>query len=122
MYEIIKEEGDLFALRAYGHITIKDYDYVYKELLPKLEERISKYGKINFLIDLRDVDSIAPEAWLEEFKLSIKYGNNCRRIAILGKKVWMDELLEVMIHLIKTDFKFFDAGEEKQAWEWINRP
>lgn len=119
MYEIIKEEKELFALRAYGNITIKDYDYVYRELVPKLEKLINQCGKLNFLIDVRDVESISAEAWLEEFKLSMKYRNNCRRIAIIGRKSWMDEFLAIMDQLIKTDFKYFDPGDEAKAWDWV---
>ena len=119
MYEIIKIEGNLFALRAHGDITIKDYDYVYQQLIPKLEELIEKYGKINCLIDLREVDSVSSESWLEELKLSFKYRGNCRRIAIIGKKTWMDEFIAIIMHILNADCEFFDSSDESKAWDWV---
>ena len=119
MFEILKEEGKAISVRAYGNVTIKDYAFVYKELIPKFDKLISEYGRVNFLVDMQDLDSMSPEAWLEEFKIGFKYRNDCGRLAFIGRKAWMDELLGIIIHIITCKTRFFEPDETDKAWDWV---
>ncbi len=120
MFKILKEEGKVISVRAYGDITIKDYDFVYKQLIPKFDKLITEYGRVNFLVDMQDLNSMSPEAWVEEFKISFKYRNDCGRLAFIGRKAWMDELLGIIIHIITGKTRFFEPDETDKAWDWVS--
>ncbi|MBT4879569.1 MAG: STAS/SEC14 domain-containing protein [Alphaproteobacteria bacterium] len=114
MFKIISEEPNLLAIQGSGSLSILDY----KDVMPKIEKYIQGNKEANFVIDVRDVSGITTEAIIEDFKFSHKYCGKFGRIAIIGKKSWMDSLIEMSSKLSKAEIKHFLPKDEFMAFDW----
>jgi len=93
----------------------------YEMLLPKLDEAISAYGKINLLVLLEDF-----AGWedMETAKMDFKFGSHqyrqVERCAFVSEKHWQSWMVKIMNPFTRhTEERFFEPGQIEQAWDWV---
>ncbi|OIO60542.1 MAG: hypothetical protein CO175_05980 [Verrucomicrobia bacterium CG_4_9_14_3_um_filter_43_20] len=94
----------------------------YRELVPYLEERIHKFGKIRLLIELDNWDGWDTHATFDDFIFGVKNSFKIERTAFVVKT----DLDKQAILLDKPfspwfgkNFRYFSSKERKLAWAWI---
>lgn len=115
MFKIVKEEKNNLMIEVQGTIEKADYEKV----LPIFENLVKKFGNINCVIDFHAVESITPEAMLEELKLSYKFRDNLGRYALVNPNSSLKLLVEMASALTKGEIKIFDKGKNDEAWKWV---
>ncbi|MBT4879568.1 MAG: STAS/SEC14 domain-containing protein [Alphaproteobacteria bacterium] len=115
MFEFVKESGPFMVVRASDTVTEDDY----KLIAPMLDKLIKMNGTLSCLIDVSKVTDITPGGILEDFKLSHRHKDDFKRVAIMGKKSWMDEMAAISNALSNAEIQYFDEDEESQAMEWL---
>ncbi|MGB8623509.1 MAG: STAS/SEC14 domain-containing protein [Paracoccaceae bacterium] len=110
--------ADVVAISAKGHITRKDYEDV---LIPLVEERIRKEGKIKLLyvIDKGFEGFSAGAAW-DDTKLGLLHMGDFSRIAVVTDVEWIRMGMKVFAPMIRCQVHLFGSDEMKAAKAWIS--
>jgi hypothetical protein len=109
-------ENNVLTVTASGKLRKSDYI----PLLPRMEELVKSYGKLNFFIKLEGFTGFELGAMWEDIKLDIKYKDNYGKIAIVGEKKWEKWGAKISGLFFSAPTKFFYSDKSDQAWQWIN--
>jgi hypothetical protein len=118
MFTILdKSKGNCLGFKVSGKAKKEDYEM----LLPKLDEAISAYGKINLLALLEDF-----EGWedLDTARMDFEFGTQqyrqVERCAFVSDKNWHKWMVKIMDPFTRrTQEKFFEPDQLEEAWEWV---
>ena len=118
MIEFLPESSEsCIGFKASGKLSAEDYD----TLLPKLDEAINSYGKINLLVVMGDFEGWAGiEAAKDDFKFGTHQYRQVEKAAFVGDKnriKWMVKIMDPFTR--RTDERFFALDELDDAWRWI---
>ena len=108
-------QDDLMAVMVTGKLKKADYD----NLLPVLEEKIKKYGKINLYWEMQNFEGWDLSAAWQDLKLDLKHANHFRRVAMVGDKSWEQRLTQLMKAFSKADVRYFGRSDAMQAKQWV---
>ena len=118
MIEILPQSSETcIGFKLSGKVTAEDYDV----LLPRLDEAISAYGKINLLVVMGDFEGWAGlDAAKADFKLGTQQYRQVEKAAFVGEKKWQEWMVKIMDPFTRrTDERFFDLDRLEDAWQWI---
>ncbi|MFB9865557.1 STAS/SEC14 domain-containing protein [Rufibacter immobilis] len=119
MVEAIKTgKADLVAFKLSGSLDKTDYDTV---LIPAMEEKISRFGKINLFWEMADMGGWKPSGLWEDVKFDLKHQDDFKRIAIVGDKSWEDWMTQLMKPFTSAEIKYFDVRQREDAMEWVSQ-
>lgn len=118
MIEFLPESSEsCIGFKASGKLSEEDYD----TLLPRLDEAINGYGKINLLVVMGDFEGWAGiEAAKDDFKFGTHQYRQVEKAAFVGDKKrikWMVKIMDPFTR--RTDERFFALDELDDAWRWI---
>jgi hypothetical protein len=117
MFQYLKEHSeDLIAVKVTGKLEKADYD----SLIPKMEEKIRRYGKVNLYWEMEDFEGWQPSGLLQDLQFDIKHANDYKKIAMVGEKKWEKWMSNLMKPFTSAEIKYFDLTERRQAIEWVN--
>ena len=109
-------ENKVLTVSAKGKITKGDYDII----LPQMEKLLEKHGKLRFLINLEDIESVEPEAAWEDLKFDRKHMDEYGKIAIVGEKNWEKWGTKISSLFFDPEMKFFYKDQKEMAKAWVN--
>ncbi|MGB9939287.1 STAS/SEC14 domain-containing protein [Methanosarcina sp.] len=119
MIEIIQGlPENVVAVSVSGEVTGEDYNNV---LIPAIEDKILKYGKIRILYHLdKDLEWFTLNAILEDVKVGIRNLNAFERIAVVSDVDWMNSAVEMFKFIVPFPVKTYKNEEIPDAKAWIS--
>jgi hypothetical protein len=114
---IATDKEDLAAFRLTGALDKKDYDF----LIPIVEEKLSRFGKINLYWEM-----VASEGWnleglWEDLKFDLTHLNSFRKVAIVGDKKWEEWIATISKPFTSAEVKYFYEPQREEALAWVSR-
>ncbi|WP_375438203.1 STAS/SEC14 domain-containing protein [uncultured Hymenobacter sp.] len=108
-------EQNLFALTISGELTKEHYDAI----LPLLEQKIARWGKINMYLDVRSFSYITATALWEDIKLDIKHWGNFKRVAITSDDSNLLKAAAALATLVSpAEVRHFSLAQKREAIHW----
>jgi hypothetical protein len=117
MLTIMQEsEGKVVGIRAGGKLTEADY----KDLLPNLEERFRKFGKLNVLFFADEsFEGWDIEAAWQDASFGFAHASDFERLAMVGAPEWVEWCLKLGAFLFKGEVRLFHTDDLDAAWRWV---
>lgn len=115
--ELVKNtEMRLLEVKASGKLSTEDY----ATLEPGVENLIADSGKIKILFVMRDFHGWEIGAVWEDIKFATKHFRDIEKIAMVGEKAWEKWMATICKPFTMSSIKYFDAGEEDSARQWLS--
>lgn len=112
----IYDAGDkVIGVKIDSKLTKEDY----QRLIPLIETRLDKVGKLKLFMQFEEFDGIEPGALLEEMKFDAKHRHDFEKIAIVGHKRWHQWAAKLSEIFFDAEIKYFGADEVQPAWRWL---
>lgn len=109
--------GNVFSVRARGTVTGKDYEEI---LIPALEERIARFGKVRILYTIgRDFSGVTIGAMWSDARAIIKHLNSIERAAVITDVWWMINLTRLFSIILHYPVKAYGTKMSVEAEAWI---
>lgn len=112
---LITEKENLVAFRMTGALTKKDYNFI----IPVLEDRIKRFGKIDLFWEMVNSHGWDLEALWEDLKFDIKHLNHFRKVAIVGDKKWEEWMARLISPFTSAEVKYFYEPRREEAMDWL---
>lgn len=93
----------------------EDYD----RLIPFLEEKIKKHGKIKWYFEMEDFRGFEVQVLWEDVKFDVKHRNSFEKVAMVGDKMWHKLMTDMMKPFTDAEIKYFDLKDQDKAHHWI---
>jgi hypothetical protein len=119
MIEIIHGLPDnVVAVNVSGEVTGEDYKNV---LIPAVEEKIQKYGKVRILYHMdKELEWFTLNAMLEDAKVGIQHLTAFEKIAVVSDVDWMNAAVEIFKFVVPFPVKNYKNEELSEAKAWIS--
>ncbi|MBT6900684.1 MAG: STAS/SEC14 domain-containing protein [Nitrospina sp.] len=108
-------ESEFFlSLKAIGKLTHADYETI----TPMIDAALSevKEPQVKVLLDATELEGWELRAAWDDFKLSLKHGNEFIKIAIYGNKSWQETIAKIGSWFISGEVKYFEREEDALIW------
>lgn len=119
MLKILTDLPDqVLAVSAVGKITGDDYE---KVLMPMVEEKLAKYGKVRVLYQIgKEFSNFSMMALWDDTKFGLAHWKDWEKIAVVTDVGWLRGIMWAFKWLIPSKFKLFLNAELEQAKQWIS--
>jgi hypothetical protein len=119
MIEIIQGlPENVVAVTVSGVLTGEDYDRV---LVPTIEDKVQKYGKIRILYQLgKKFEGFTDSAMLEDTKVGIRNFTDFEKIAVVSDVDWIINAVKLFKFVIPFPIKTYRNEELAEAKTWIS--
>ena len=107
--------GKLLEVKVSGKLSAEDYE----TLEPGVEKMIEASGKIKILFTMHDFHGWEVGAVWEDIKFAAKHCRDIDKIAMIGESSWEKWMSAICKPFTLSSIKYFDAGEEQAAREWL---
>lgn len=112
----VTQTTDHFAIvDAAGTLTADDYDSFEAELADLARQR----SELRLLIRLNDFHGWEPKALWKDVKLSMEYGDQLDRVAVVGHDDWQEWMSRLADPFMDADVRYFDKSEAPGAVGWL---
>ncbi|HSO05809.1 MAG TPA: STAS/SEC14 domain-containing protein [Pelomicrobium sp.] len=108
----IEHSDNLVNVAVLGEFALADY----KEFEDNVLYKIEFGGKVNVLLDLRDMIRYTLDVAWEEIKFSRSHAHDFGRIAIVTNDQWLAWSAWVQRLFIEADIRVFDDYDTARAW------
>jgi hypothetical protein len=109
---------NVVAVIASGNVKGEDYDNV---LIPAIEDKIKKYGKIRMLYQLgQDFMGFTYEAMWEDAKVGIWHLTAFEKIAVVSDVDWIIDAVKIFKFVIPCPVKIYRNETLPEAKAWIS--
>ncbi len=116
MFQFIPvHEENIFAVRASGKLTDKDYQRFHTNL----SALIQSYEKISLLIELDDIHGTELKTLKDDFKFVLEQDEHFEKVAIVGEKKWQQWMTLLAQPFVESKIKYFNRIDLKDAWDWL---
>lgn len=121
MYQFLeRSEGNVVGIKLSGKLTHAEY----KELVPFIEERIERFGKIRLLLEFQDFEGWGMHAALDDIMFAYRNHGSVERLALV-----LDTKADEWALLVDQPFgrmmagveKVFKASKMDEAWLWVEK-
>lgn len=110
---------NVLAVSASGKITKEDYEEV---LIPLLEDKLEKHGKIRMLYQLAPgFSGFTPGAMVDDARVGIRHLTAFEKVAVVSDAEWMLAAARVFGFLIPCPVKTYRNEEFEAAKEWVSQ-
>ena len=114
--QLIENPTDkVLEVKASGKLSSDDYE----TLEPGVERLIDDSGKIKILFIMNDFHGWELGAVWEDIKFATKHCSDIEKVAMVGEKTWEKWMATICKPFTMSTIKYFDAGEEDAAREWL---
>ncbi|MCC4768706.1 STAS/SEC14 domain-containing protein [Methanosarcina sp. DH2] len=119
MIEIIQGlPENVVAVTVSGILTGEDYDRV---LVPAIEDKAQKYGKIRLLYQLsEDFEGFTDDAMLEDARFGIRHITEFEKIAVVSDVEWIINAVKVFKLVIPGSVRTYRNKDLSEAKAWIS--
>jgi hypothetical protein len=109
--------GKTIGFKISGKVNAEDYDV----LLPRLDQAISAYEKINLLVLMGEFKGWSGlDAAKADYKMGTQQYRQVEKAAFIGEKKWQAWMVQIMDPFTsRTDERFFSLDELDKAWHWV---
>ncbi len=110
--------GHVLGIHATGRVERDDIE---KVLIPCLEEKVKRYGKIHYLLVLdTPVNKFTASALLHDVKAGLRFYGRWHRIAVVSDEPAVKLFTNVFRLLIPGKSKGFKLDKLDEAIKWIS--
>ena len=110
--------GNVVAVNVSGEVTGDDYKNV---LIPAVEEKIKKYGKVRILYHMdKELEWFTLNAMLEDAKVGILNITDFEKIAVVSDVDWMNVAVEIFKFIVPFPVRTYKKEELLEAETWIS--
>ena len=113
--ELNSEVANVLAFKLSGKLHDEDY----KTFVPRVDEAIAEQGKVKMLVWFHDFHGWDMHALWDDTKFATTHCSKIEKIAMVGEKGWEKWMAMICKPFTLSSVKYFDAGEEKDAREWL---
>ena len=107
----IDHSGKLVTVTVLGEFVLADY----KEFEDMVRSTLVPGGKVNLLIDLRQMAGFTLDLALEDIKYTRSHPNDFDKIAVVTESQWMIWSAWLSQMFINADLQVFDDGDEARG-------
>jgi hypothetical protein len=111
----IQNEGSLGIVAVFGEFALADYKRFEEEVTTQLQSQ----GRVNLLVDLRDMVDYTVDVALEDIRFTRAHAHERGRIAILSERETVRWIALLSQLFLDTDIQVF--SDEPAAREWLAR-
>lgn len=108
----IEEIDNLINVAVFGEFTIADY----KEFEEHVLHRIKFQGKVNILLDLRDMLKYTLDVAWEEIKFGREHSRDFEKIAVVTTDQWIVWSAWLSRLFVDTEIRVYSDYEEAREW------
>lgn len=92
-----------------------------RRVIAVMDDALKAHEQLRILLKVRDFDGIGLDALREEGWVSMKMrgAKQVDRYALVGGPGWMQMVASWSAPLIGTEIRYFDPGQEDEAWRWL---
>ncbi len=108
-------EAKLLEVKASGKLSKEDYEH----FEPAVNRMIESAGKIKVLFCMHDFHGWEMGAIWEDTKFAAKHCRDIEKLAMVGENTWEKWMATICKPFTMSTIKYFDAGEEQAAREWL---
>lgn len=108
-------EAKLLEVQASGKLSKEDYEH----FEPAVSGLIESAGKIKVLFVMHDFHGWEMGAVWEDIKFATHHCRDIEKIAMVGENAWEKWMATICKPFTMSSIKYFDAGEEEAAREWL---
>lgn len=109
---------NVVAVSAIGTVTGEDYDNV---LIPVIEEKLKKHGKIRVLYVLGpDFSSFTAEAMWDDAKVGLRHLTAYEKVAVVSDVGWVVNAMKLFSFVTPCPVKIFGNDGLSEATAWIS--
>ena len=108
-------EAKLLEVRASGKLSKEDYEH----LEPVVSGLIESTGNIKILFVMHDFHGWDLGAVWEDIKFATSHYRDIDKIAMVGENAWERWMTTICKPFTMSSIKYFDAGDEAAAREWL---
>jgi hypothetical protein len=95
-----------------GEVTAHDY----KSIRPELSGYFEKFGRLKFLIVVKEIQSFSLGAVFEDIRFELQNLKNIGTTAIVGNKRTQERLSGAINKVFPAEVKFFENKNEASSW------
>ena len=110
---VVTDFGDF--VKASGKLSKEDYE----NFDPAVVNFVESSGKIKILFVMHDFHGWEMGALWEDTKFAAKHCRDIEKIAMVGETAWEKWMALVCKPFTMSSIKYFDAGEEEAARQWL---
>ena len=108
----IDHSGKLVTVTVLGEFVLADY----KEFEDMVRATLVPGGKVNLLIDLRQMAGFTLDVAWEDIKYTRSHPNDFDKIAVVTNSQWVIWSAWLSQMFINADLQVCDDGEEARGW------
>lgn len=108
----IDHSGKRVTVNVLGEFVLADY----KEFEDMVRSTLVPGGKVNLLIDLRQMAGFTLDVAWEDIKYTRSHSNDFGRIAVVTHSQWVIWSAWLSQMFINADLQVFDDDEEARGW------
>jgi hypothetical protein len=108
----IDRSGKLVTVTVLGEFVLADY----KEFEDLVRSTLVPGGKVNLLIDLRQMAGFTLDVAWEDIKYTRSHANDFGKIAVVTDSQWVIWSAWLSQMFINADLQVFDDREEARGW------
>ena len=116
MLTLVPSPAAFIRIRASGRLGMDNYRRFEPEFAAELERRDVP---IPLLLDMRGFRGWTPAGLLRDLAWDLRNRRTFSRIAVIGDRRWHGWITAVGAPLFRGAVKFFRAGEQSQAQDWL---
>ena len=108
-------DQNLLTLIVAGTLTKADYDGV----VPTLEQKVARWGKINVYLEVRSLDFITLPALWQDIKQDVKHYNDFNRVAVASDDNTIIKAIAAVSTLVTpAQVRHFPLTQKAEAENW----
>jgi hypothetical protein len=108
----IQREGRMIVVGVFGELTLADYQRFEREIAGQLQQS----GRVNLLIDLRDMLGYTLDVVWEDIKFTRSHSHDVGRIAVLSDTQWVAWSAWLSQLFVDAQIRVFDHEALARAW------
>jgi len=108
----IQREGRMIVVGVFGELTLTDYQRFEREIAGQLQQS----GRVNLLIDLRDMLGYTLDVVWEDIKFTRTHSHDVGRIAVLSDAQWVAWSAWLSQLFVDAQIRVFDDEALARAW------
>ena len=115
--QLPSKEKSTVMFRFNKKITVQDYDY----LLPMLEDKIERHGKLKLYCEFDNVAGIERNVAIRDGKFFLNHRHNFKKIAVVGVRKWVKQMMQLGDYLYSGELKHFEKSHANEALKWLKK-
>ncbi len=114
MVEILRDEGNLVAVKLAGKL----YDADYKQFVPVIQAAAEK-GKLHLLIEMQNFWGWDAQALWDDIQLDAQLSGKIEKLEFIGNQKWQAWMAKICKPFTRAEIQYFDVSQANEARAWV---